>query len=160
MQLASLFAAVVVLDQFTKWLVKHAMLLGQSVPVLGDFIRLTYVENRGIAFGLRVGNGTVFTFFSAAASLFIVYYLWKQRKESATLRISLLLILAGAVGNLIDRIAFGRVVDFVDVGIKTLRWPVFNVADSSVVVGMGVMVYLMIREESKNRTGKADASAG
>ena len=158
--LISLFVAVVAFDQVTKNLVKQAMALGQSIPVIGDAVRITFVENDGIAFGLHVKNAAVFTAFSVVACVLIIVYLWKQRREGAWLKAALVLILGGAIGNVIDRVAFGKVVDFIDVGFRTVRWPVFNVADSAVVVGMGIMLVLMIREEKSKPAAKADASAG
>jgi signal peptidase II len=157
--LISLLVAVVALDQATKILIKRTMTLGQSIPVIGDPIRLTFVENDGIAFGLHVKNAPLFTAFSVVACALIVVYLWKQRREGVWLKTALILILGGAIGNVIDRVAFGKVVDFIDVGFKAVRWPVFNVADSAVVVGMGIMIVLMILEEKSKPPAKADASA-
>jgi signal peptidase II len=158
--LISLFIAVVALDQFTKWLIRDVMTLGQSIPVIGDAVRITFIENDGIAFGLHVKNAVLFTGFSIAACIFIVVYLWMQRREGNWLKSGLILILGGAIGNLIDRITSGRVVDFIDVGLRTVRWPVFNVADSAVVVGMGILIVLTILEEKKKPAEKADAAAG
>jgi len=123
--------------------------LGQSIPVLGDFFRITYVENPGIAFGIRVGNGTLFTILSIIASLIIVIYLATHWDETMGIKCGLALILGGAVGNLIDRIRFGQVVDFLDVGLKNVRWPVFNVADSAVVIGMGFFLVATILADRK-----------
>ncbi len=158
--LISLLVAVIALDQATKTLIKRTMTLGQSLQVLGDPLRITFVENDGIAFGLHVKNATLFTAFSIAACALIVIYLWKQRREGAWLKTALILILGGAIGNVIDRVVFGKVVDFIDVGFRTVRWPVFNVADSAVVVGMGIMIVLMILEEKSKPAAKADAKAG
>jgi signal peptidase II len=155
---AWIFAAVLILDQGTKWVVKHTMALGQSIRVFGDAVRLTFVENPGMAFGLRIGKGTVFTVFSLFACAFLVFYLWKNRHAGTGFSSSLFLILGGAVGNLIDRIAFGRVVDFIDVGFRHLRWPVFNVADSSVVIGMGILMVFMIREDRHRTRNQLTAS--
>ena len=156
--LVALFVGVVALDQASKMIIKHSMVLGQSIPVLGDAVRITFVENDGIAFGLHVKNAALFTAFSVVACVFIVVYLWKQRKEGNWLKTALILILGGAIGNVLDRVAFGKVVDFVDVGIRTVRWPVFNVADSAVVIGMGILIALMILEEKAKPAEKADPS--
>jgi len=159
-------AAIVVLDQVTKLLVKgfsvpfldfyHAgMPLGSSHAVLGDFLRLTYIENPGMAFGIDFGGKLFLTLFSIVASAGIFYYLYKIRNESLIIRCSLAMILGGAIGNLIDRVFYGvlfgegplfygKVVDFVDVdffnidvlGFHISRWPVFNVADASVSIGV------------------------
>jgi len=163
-------AALVVLDQVTKLLVKgftvpilgwyhEGMYLGQSIPVIGDFLRLTFIENPGMAFGIEVGGRLFITLFSVIASIGIGYYLYRIRNEAFVVRLSLALILAGALGNLIDRIFYGvifgeaplfygKVVDFVDVdffninllGVHMSRWAVFNVADSCVSIGVVLML--------------------
>jgi signal peptidase II len=156
--LAALFVCVVALDQASKTFIKHALMPGQSIAVVGDAVRITFVENDGIAFGLHVKNAALFTALSIVACVFIVGYFWKQRKEGAWLRTALILILGGAIGNVIDRVAFGKVVDFIDVGVRTVRWPVFNVADSAVVIGMGILIVLMILEEKAKPAPKADAA--
>jgi signal peptidase II len=159
-------AAIVILDQVTKLLVKgfsipfldfyHAGVpLGSSYAILGDFLRLTYIENPGMAFGIDIGGKLFLTLFSLVASIGIFYYLYKIRNESFIIRLSLAMILGGAIGNLIDRVFYGvffgegplfygKVVDFVDVdffnidvlGFHISRWPVFNVADASVSIGV------------------------
>jgi len=127
---------VVILDQVTKLLVKgftlpifdyyhQGMQLGQSIPVIGDFLRLTFVENPGMAFGIEIGGRLFLTLFSLAASIGIFYYIYRLRKEPWIVRFTLALILGGAIGNLIDRIFYGvvfgeaplfygKVVDFID----------------------------------------------
>lgn len=159
-------AIIVVLDQITKLLVKGFSIpfldfyhsgvpLGSSHAILGDFLRLTYIENPGMAFGIDVGGKLFLTLFSIVASVGIFYYLYKIRNESLMIRFSLAMILGGAIGNLIDRVFYGvffgegplfygKVVDFVDVdffnvdilGLHISRWPVFNVADASVSIGV------------------------
>jgi signal peptidase II len=161
-----LSVAIVVADQITKLLVRgihlpalgihwEGMTLGATRPLLGDFLRLTYVENPGMAFGIEVGGKIFFSVFSILASIGIIYYLYRVRTERLSFRISLALILGGAVGNLIDRVFYGtlfqgaplfhgRVIDFLDVqffevtlfGYHLTRWPVFNVADATVTVGV------------------------
>lgn len=157
---------IVVFDQLTKLMVKGVtipflginfpgMPYGLSKPIIGDFIRLTYIENAGMAFGFDLGWKHLFGIFSIAASIFIVIYLYKMRRANFGFKLSLALILGGAVGNLIDRVFYsvifdygnlfyGRVVDFIDVdffnlnifGYHLSRWPVFNIADASVTVGI------------------------
>lgn len=134
------FFIALILDQVTKQITRMTMVVGQSIQIIGNFIRLTYVENRGMAFGIQIGDGTVFTILSIIASVGIAIYLYCQRNENKGMTLSLSLILGGAAGNLIDRILFGRVVDFIDIGIGSARWPVFNVADSVVVIGMGILI--------------------
>jgi signal peptidase II len=147
-----LFAAILALDQATKFLVRNTMFPGQSIPVLGQVVKITYVENTGIAFGLRLGPGPVFTVLSILASLFIIVLLLTHRKEQPPFKAALVMILSGAVGNLIDRILFHQVADFIDLGVKHLRWYVFNVADTAVVVGMALLTYLILFSERKPET--------
>jgi signal peptidase II len=122
-------------------IVRLSMTLGESIPVIGNLIKLTYVENPGIAFGIRVGDGTLFTVLSIIACIGVVVYLVTHWDESMGMKAGLALILGGACGNLIDRVVYGQVVDFIDIGIRTFRWPVFNVADSAVVIGMVVFFF-------------------
>ncbi len=145
--------AVIFGDQAAKFMIRESMTIGQSIRVLGDVVRLTYVENPGIAFGIRVSNSWIFTALSILASIGIIIYLVRQWKETLWIKSALALILGGAVGNLIDRIAFSKVVDFVDIGVGNVRWPVFNVADSAVVIGMFILFITMYHQEKKNSAG-------
>lgn len=146
-----------ILDQVTKYLARIFLQPVYSVPILGDFFRLTYVENPGIAFGFRIENKVFFTILSIIAVIVIFYYLFLL-KQHAILRFAFALILGGAFGNLIDRFLYGRVVDFLDFeffniqissfsflfidfgGFQMYRWPVFNVADIAVTVGMILII--------------------
>ncbi|MFQ6615469.1 MAG: signal peptidase II [Fidelibacterota bacterium] len=132
----------VVADQVTKHLARTTMVPHESIPVLGSFFRLTYVENSGIAFGINFRGGPViFTVTSVVATLVVIGYAWKYRHRELSLRLSLALIAGGAVGNVIDRLLFGKVVDFLDFSFGAFHWPVFNVADSCVTVGIILFLY-------------------
>lgn len=136
-------ALVVVFDQISKYLVRHNLDLHTPIPVMGDFFRLTYVENSGIVFGIKVGGALpLFTVLSIAATILILYYFFRERTNHLGIRISLALVLGGAVGNLIDRLIFGQVVDFLDFGFGGYRFFVFNVADSAVTVGVALFLVL------------------
>lgn len=131
---------VVFLDQMSKRMVMESMFLGESIPVLGSFFRLTYIHNPGAVFGLRLGGNVAHLIFAGVA-LIVVAVMWLrlppgERVASA----GLALVLGGAVGNVIDRVRFGAVVDFLDFGFGSLRWWVFNVADASVTVGAGLLI--------------------
>lgn len=171
MRVLFLSAAIVVADQVSKMLVRGISLpalgihwegipLGASRPVLGDFLRLTYIENPGMAFGIEVGGKIFFSVFSILAGIGIVYYLYRVRTERVGFRIALAMILGGALGNLIDRVLYGalfqgaplfhgRVIDFLDVeffdvglfGFHMSRWPVFNVADATVTAGVLLLLF-------------------
>ncbi len=137
-------AIVLVLDQVTKAIIVATIAPPgpRSVEVAGDFIRLSFVTNTGAAFGLFEGRAealAVVSLIAVPALLLSRAYLSDQR---LLMRICLGMLVGGALGNLIDRIRLGYVVDFVDVGIGSLRWPSFNVADSSFVVGVIVIIAL------------------
>lgn len=136
---------VVLLDQFSKIWVRSSMIIGESIPVIGsDFFRLTYVQNTGIAFGFRAGSPIFLIIFSAVASVLIFHILLFTRSrtmifDSKTIRTALSLILGGAIGNLIDRALFLRVTDFLDFDFPDFimtRWPIFNIADMAVTIGV------------------------
>jgi signal peptidase II len=140
-------ALVVALDQATKYLVRANLALGESVPKEGP-LRITDVTNTGAVFGILQGQTlflTITTFFGLAAIL--LYYLYPPM-EHGILRVALGLQLGGAVGNLVDRVRLGgKVTDFIDVG----PWPNFNVADSSIVVGVAVIIGFFLLAESLYR---------
>ncbi len=157
---------ILVLDQVSKLLVRgvqipalgiswEGMPYGASIPVFGDFFRLTYIENSGMAFGIDIGGKAFFSLFSLVASVAIIIYLYRARTAPLGFRLSLAMILGGALGNLIDRMFYGiifgygplfggRVIDFFDFDFFTIdvfgyhlsRFWVFNVADASVTVGV------------------------
>ncbi|HEY6172419.1 MAG TPA: signal peptidase II [Candidatus Kapabacteria bacterium] len=162
-----LAAAIVVLDQVTKLLIKGVPFLGiegfpygHSTPFIGDIFRLTYIENPGIAFGIHIPAMKVFfSLFSIIASIGIFIYL--KRKIAILSKwetLGLVLILGGAIGNLIDRcfygvlygeeaLFYGRVVDFIDFGYKENWWPIFNVADSAVSVGVTILAITLLTKK-------------
>lgn len=155
-QSALLAAILVVLDQVTKVLVKTSMMLGESHPMIGSLVNLTFVENPGMAFGISWGDGKlILTLLTIVIAGVLVWYLRQIASGHWAPRLAVTLILAGAVGNLIDRafygvifgdapLFYGRVVDFIQVDIPDITWfgdvhthfPVFNVADSCVTVGV------------------------
>jgi signal peptidase II len=134
-------AGIVAVDQWTKQLaVTHLLDSGvRSIPVLGPYIRFTYVENRGAAFGLLQEQTSFFILVGLTVIGVILYSLRQMSRPSWILTISLGLQLGGAIGNLIDRIRFGYVVDFMDLSV----WPVFNVADSAIVCGVIGLAYTL-----------------
>ncbi len=176
---------VVIADQVTKLLIRgvqipalginiHGMPLYSSIPVIGNFLRFTYIENPGMAFGIDFGWKSFFAIFSIFASMAIFIYLYKVRNESKPVRFSLALILGGAIGNLIDRVFYGplfdgtplfhgRVVDFIDFnffdihlfGYNFSRFPVFNIADASVTVGVVMLLIFHGRRLHENETQPA-----
>lgn len=134
---------VVVLDQLTKAWVRSTMTLNETIPVVGDVVRLTYIHNEGAAFGLSVGphSSQVFLVLAAVASVLVLYLLLSAPREERMQRIALALILGGALGNIIDRVRWSMVVDFIQVGVAGHFWPIFNVADSAVTVGAVLLAW-------------------
>lgn len=145
----TLFAAcaafVVLLDQATKWMASAQLELGEPVLVFGDFVRLTLVHNTGAAFGLFPGSRGPFIVISVLAIGVVLYLFFRETHRNVQNRVLLGCILGGAIGNLIDRVRLGWVVDFIDMGIGQTRWPVFNVADSAVTLGVVFLAWNLAR---------------
>jgi len=128
---------IVIIDQISKYLVRSSMELHETIPVIKNFFHLTYVSNDGMAFGINFPGGIyLFTAASFILTIFLIGYLWHERNGHTLLRIGLSLIIAGAIGNFIDRIMFKEVVDMFDFIFWGYHWYIFNVADSAVTVGM------------------------
>jgi signal peptidase II len=133
---------VVAVDQAAKYAARTSLEpLGRSVPVLGDLVRLTFTRNAGAAFGMLPGGRAAFIVVSIAAVFVIAGYVVRRRPQRPWLVVALGLVAAGAIGNLIDRAFIGWVTDFIQV---PFGFPVFNVADSSVVVGVGMLVWWIL----------------
>ena len=139
--------AVLLLDQLTKVWVRAELTLNQPVRVVGDNVRLLYIQNEGAAFGLSVGqySSVVFLVLASLASLLVLYLLLTSPKGDRMQQLALGLILGGALGNIVDRVRFERVVDFIQVGVAGHYWPIFNVADSAVTVGAALLAYTYLR---------------
>jgi len=136
---------IVIIDQFTKMLIKQFMQERDSISVVGDILRLTYVKNPGMAFGIQIGGRLFYTVFASIACVIILAALFRLRPENFSARFALATILGGAVGNLIDRFVYSEVVDFIDV--RIIHWPVFNFADIAVFIGMVILITIVIFEK-------------
>ncbi|MCZ7555271.1 MAG: signal peptidase II [Bacteroidia bacterium] len=177
-------AGLLILDQVTKLLVKgvnipslgishYGMTYGESIQLIGDWLKITYIENPNMAFGIEVGGKLFLTIFAMLASVAIVYLLWKYRSERTAFRLSLALVLSGALGNLIDRTLYpvlygtgsffeGNVVDFINFDLFMINlgsssfkfWPIFNVADAAVSIG----VVLLLIVGFPHKAADADAA--
>lgn len=149
---AGLVGCIVGLDAVTKYVVQQSLVLYHPVPVLGDFFRLTYIYNPGAAFGLHLGSYSRYIFLALTIVAVVVLFLW-YRSTPADDRLRLVAIAAvtgGAIGNLVDRIRSHRgVVDFLDVGVGAVRWPVFNVADIAVTTGAVLLAISLWKEEQR-----------
>ena len=168
---AAIVLAVIFIDQITKVIVLNTMTLGQSIPLLGDWLKFTFTENPGMAFGIRFGPPAMITIFSILATFLIILYLFKIGSLYSPYRTSLSFVLGGALGNIIDRVFYGailydqplflgKVVDFIHFNIwrgyvpdnipfiggsYMALFPIWNVADMSIVLGVVGIIYFQKR---------------
>ncbi len=181
--------AVLITDQLSKFYIKgitipflnlklEGMYFGESISILGDFFKITFIENPGMAFGFNPGSDFKLwvSLFSLVASIGLLVYLYLAREKSFSLRIAIAMILGGAIGNLIDRMFYGiiydyapmfygKVVDFLDfdffnfsiLGSDYDRWPIFNIADASVTVGVLILIFFY-KHHSKVESGEDEES--
>lgn len=139
-------ALVIALDRVTKWTIASRLSMHDSIPVIPGFFRIIHTENRGAAFGLFADSPSewkvgLLILFSLVALLIVSALLWKNSHSLTTTGVGLALILGGAIGNLWDRIVSGHVVDFLLFYVGQYQWPAFNLADSAIVVGAGLLVF-------------------
>ncbi|WP_052464361.1 signal peptidase II [Geoalkalibacter subterraneus] len=155
LRLLSITAAIIVaLDQATKLYIDQSFRLYESVTVIENLFNITYVRNQGAAFGILSESAYRIPFFitvSLVAAVGILWYLSRLGAEKKLAAFALSLIFAGAVGNLIDRIRLGEVIDFLDVHWHQYHWPAFNVADSAITVGVALLLIDMWREERQQK---------
>lgn len=137
--------AIVVLDQLSKYIAKIKLYSISQIEIIKGFFSLTYVENRGAAFGIFRDKRIILVGFTTIVIAVMIYYLIKNKSMNKLLRVSLILIIAGAIGNLIDRVLLGYVVDFFHLYIgNVFDWPVFNVADISIVFGTILLAFNLL----------------
>jgi signal peptidase II len=134
---------VVVLDQITKGIVVSALAPGEQVEILGDFVRIVHGQNDGILFGMLPQSAPIFAIVSFAVIGLIVWYESRAGRGILT-TVALGLLLGGAIGNLIDRLRYGWVVDFVDMGIGSLRFYTYNIADASISIAIVILIGLAL----------------
>jgi len=152
----SIFLVLLGLDQLTKHLIVSSMQMYQAHQIIPGFFNLVYVTNKGAAFSMLASVESplrhyFFVTVNSAAFLGLSIAAWKMKSQHVLYRVSFALIAAGAVGNLIDRFRFGAVVDFLDFHVGDYHWPAFNVADSSICVGVAVLFVLNIIEIGKEK---------
>jgi signal peptidase II len=145
-----LSAIVFALDRVTKWFIEAHVSAFDVHPVIPGFFDIVHSQNRGVAFGLMNDSTspwrtTVLIVFASAALLVVARLLWKTSRLDRWTALGLSLVLGGAAGNLFDRIVWGRVTDFLEFYIGDWHWPTFNVADSCVVIGSGLLLLELLR---------------
>ena len=145
--------AVVALDQLTKYLVVQNIAMGETVKCIDGLFHLTYVQNKGAAFGMLANHRWVFMAVSAVAIAAILVYLWRAKPKSLWLKSALGMIMGGGVGNMIDRTVNGYVVDFFEV--EFVDFAVFNVADAFITVACGILIVCIAADAVKeSKAGK------
>jgi signal peptidase II len=158
LRILSITAAIIVaLDQATKLYIDHSFRLYESVTVIENLFNITYVRNQGAAFGILSESAYRIPFFitvSLVAAVGILWYLSRLGADKKKAVFALSLIFAGALGNLIDRIRFGEVIDFLDVHWHQYHWPAFNMADSAITVGVALLLIDIWREERQQKNTK------
>ncbi|MGQ9647397.1 MAG: signal peptidase II [Thermodesulfobacteriota bacterium] len=148
---------VLSVDQWTKHSIQSRLALHHTIPIVKGFFNLTHVRNPGGAFGVLGGvkgalGSALFLILSLVAIGVILVFFFKTKEHEDLLSLAFSLVLAGAIGNLIDRFRFGEVIDFLDFYLFSFHWPAFNIADSAICVGMGLIVLeIFLRDRKKKR---------
>ena len=144
----------ILLDQLTKLLCVKFLMPVKTVPIIKDALHLTYVENRGAAFGMLADSRWVFMLISTVAIIAMLFYLYSGMTQGVLYEVAISMVISGGIGNMIDRIALGYVIDFID--FRLIDFAVFNGADSFVCVGAGLLILALILDiikESREKKG-------
>jgi signal peptidase II len=141
---------ILALDQLTKWAFSILLSRG-SISIIDGVVRLTLAHNPGGAFGILAGQGVLLTLLTIGVVAVILVMLWRRRVQATVMAVALSAVAGGALGNLIDRLRLGYVVDFLDIGLSpALRWPTFNLADASIVLGTGLLLWHLLTQEARS----------
>src|SRR5690625_784035 len=138
---------IILIDQWTKWLVDQKMALYESISIIENFFYLTSHRNKGAAWGILQGHMTFFYIITVIVIIGIIYYMQKYARENKLLAVSLSLLLGGAIGNFIDRLFRKEVVDFLDFIIISYDFPIFNIADSALTIGVILLIIFTLFED-------------
>ncbi|MBU5594627.1 signal peptidase II [Amphibacillus sp. MSJ-3] len=146
----------ILIDQFTKWLVLTNMEVKESISIIDNFLYITSHRNSGAAWGILAGQMVFFYIITVIVIAMIVYYIQKYAKTNRWLGVGLGLVLGGAIGNFIDRIMYQEVVDFIDVYFGSYSYPIFNLADSALVIGVIIIGIIIVKDEFGKGAKKND----
>lgn len=148
-----IFLGILIIDQVSKaFIISRIALNSSPVNILWRIVRLHHVKNDGVAFGITLGNPLIFKITSVLTVLFVfIFYLYIPKKCNWK-RFSIALIAGGAVGNVLDRLLYGKVTDFILIGYKNINWPVFNFADIAVTIGIAFYLYLVLLKKEDEHT--------
>lgn len=147
---------LIAIDQYTKTLVKTYLVLGQSIPLIKNFFSLTYVLNDGAGFSLLRGQQTLFLLITPLAIIIFTYLLIKEKHRRPLNTAAYLMIIAGTIGNFLDRLSTGLVVDFLDFNLFGYDFPIFNFADILLTVGIFGLMLTILTEKNDNGTDKTN----
>ncbi|MGD7051938.1 signal peptidase II [Sutcliffiella horikoshii] len=142
---------IIIVDQLTKWLVVRYMEIGENIPIIHNFLYLSSHRNRGAAWGILEGQMYFFYIITVGVVIGLIVYLQKLPKDQPWMKLALSLMLGGAIGNFIDRVLHQEVIDFINTFIFSYDFPIFNVADSALVIGVGIILILTILEGKKEK---------
>jgi signal peptidase II len=142
---------IILLDQITKWLIVSRMEFGDSITIINNFLYITSHRNRGAAWGILQGQMWLFYLITLIVIFAIIFYMQKAAKGKWLLGISLAFMLGGAIGNFIDRVVRKEVVDFIHTFIFGYNFPVFNIADSALCIGVVLLMIVMLRDERETK---------
>lgn len=143
----SLFGSlfIIIIDQVTKFIVKKFVHPDEPIQIIDRYVQLNHITNPGLAFGIKIGERPFLIFFALIATIVVLILIFRLKEDHLWTRIALASILGGAIGNLIDRIIFGEVVDFIEIG----PWPIFNIADVAVTFGMIILIIHLLFDKKK-----------
>ncbi len=136
-----ILSLIVALDQATKIWIQNNIQLYSANNIITDILRITFIKNPGGAFSTKFGGNSFYITVSIIATLIVIIYITKISDDNKGLCLALFIIISGAIGNLIDRIRIGEVIDWIDIGFKSTRWPTFNIADSAIVIGLIILIF-------------------
>ncbi|MCL1630927.1 signal peptidase II [Sporolactobacillus sp. CPB3-1] len=142
---------ILLIDQFSKWLIVHNMYLGQSIAIIPSFFYLTSIRNNGAAWSILEGQMLFFFVITIAVLAVVIFYMQRLGRKQPFLGVSLGLIIGGTLGNFMDRLFRGEVVDFIQFYIFRYHFPVFNLADSSLFIGVVLLIMYLFRDGKKER---------
>ncbi|AVQ32800.1 lipoprotein signal peptidase [Staphylococcus muscae] len=146
-----IFFIVVIADQLTKWVIATQMTIGESFNVIPHFLNITSHRNDGAAWGILSGQMGFFYLITIVIIVALVIFYIKEAKNHMTMQVAITLLLAGAIGNFIDRVLNGEVVDFVDTVIFGYDFPIFNIADASLTIGVAILVILLLTDKTNDK---------
>lgn len=138
------------IDISSKYIISKIVTLGNSIDIIKDFLRISYVKNTGAAFSILDGNTLLVTIIGIVIIIMIIWYLYKNKVNKMIDKIGYSLILGGSIGNLFDRVCYGYVRDFIDIQIGEYNYPIFNLADSFIVIGVILLLISAWRDKHGN----------